>query len=44
MSSKRNNEPYDEGKIIQKHLENVNMDAWYYIYQVYVKSSGKNKD
>ncbi len=29
-------EPALEGKIIQEHLENVNMDAWYYIYQVYV--------
>ncbi len=29
-------EPSLEGKIIQEHLENVNMDAWYYIYQVYV--------
>ncbi len=29
-------EPTDDGKIIQKHLENVNMDPWYYIYQVYV--------
>ena len=29
-------EPALEGKIIQEHLENVNMDAWYYIYNVYV--------
>jgi len=29
-------EPSKKGKIIQEHLENVNMDAWYYIYQVYV--------
>ena len=28
-----------EGKIIQEHLENVNMDAWYYIYQVYVNNT-----
>ena len=25
-----------EGKIIQKHLEQINMDAWHYIYQNYV--------
>ena len=29
-------EPSLKGKIIQEHLENVNMDAWYYIYNVYV--------
>ncbi len=29
-------EPALKGKIIQEHLENVNMDAWYYIYNVYV--------
>ena len=29
-------EPALEGKIIQEHLENINMDAWYYIYNVYV--------
>ena len=34
-------EPTDDVKIIQKHLENVNMDPWYYIYQVYVNPSDK---
>jgi len=29
-------DPAIEGKIIQEHLENINMDPWYYIYQVYV--------
>jgi len=41
-------EPAIEGKIIQEHLENVNMDPWYYIYQVYVNphvgSKKKTKD
>ena len=48
MRKNPNKEPHEEGKIIQEHLENVNMDPWYYIYQVYVnptqKSSEKPKD
>jgi len=28
-----------DGKIIQKHLEQINMDAWHYIYQKYVNPS-----
>jgi len=28
-----------DGKIIQKHLEEINMDAWHYIYQKYVNPS-----
>ncbi len=36
-------EPSNEGKIIQEHLENINMDPWYYIYQVYVNPPDKNK-
>jgi hypothetical protein len=36
-------EPVDEGKVIQEHLENINMDPWYYIYQVYVNPSEKSK-
>lgn len=34
-------ENYDvsvQGKIILEHLENVNMDAWDYVYQVHVNS------
>jgi len=36
-------EPSIEGKIIQKHLENINMEPWYYIYQVYVNPPDKDK-
>ena len=36
MSNPDKEEPSIEGKIIQEHLENINMDPWYYIYQVYV--------
>lgn len=32
-----------EGRIILEHLENVNMDAWDYIYQVYVNPQGIKK-
>lgn len=48
MSSNSKKEPHEEGKLIQEHLENINMDPWYYIYQVYVnppqKSSEKPKE
>ena len=30
-----------EGKVIQEHLESINMDAWYYIYSVYVNPQKK---
>jgi len=43
MSNPVENEPAVEGKIIQEHLENVNMDAWYYIYQVYVNPPDKSE-
>jgi len=36
MNKPDEEEPAIEGKIIQEHLENINMDPWYYIYQVYV--------
>ena len=36
-------EPQDEGKIIQEHLENINMDPWYYIYQNYVNPREKTE-
>ena len=36
--------PAKKGDIIQRHLENVNMDPWYYIYQNYVNPTQKNKD
>ena len=36
-------EPNDEGKIIQEHLENINMDPWYFIYQNYVNPPEKKK-
>ena len=32
---KNDDEAVLEGKVIQEHLESVNMDAWYHIYQVY---------
>ena len=43
LPNSSNKEKNDEeaalkGKIIQEHLESINMDAWYYIYQVYVNS------
>jgi hypothetical protein len=36
MPNPDESDPAQTGKIIQKHLEQVNMDAWYYIYQKYV--------
>lgn len=36
MSKNSKKEPEDNGKLIQEHLENINMDPWYFIYQVYV--------
>jgi len=36
MPNTDESEPSKEGKIIQKHLEQVNMDAWNYIYQKFV--------
>jgi hypothetical protein len=48
MSKSPKKEPHEEGKLIQEHLEGINMDPWYFIYQVYVnppqKSSEKPKD
>ena len=38
---KNDEEAVLEGKVIQEHLESVNMDAWYYIYQVYVNPKNK---
>jgi len=32
-----------EGKIIQEHLESINMDPWFYIYQVYVNPPDLSK-
>jgi hypothetical protein len=43
MSNPDEEEPAIEGKIIQEHLENINMDPWYYIYQVYVNPPAANK-
>ncbi len=43
MITPEKNEAADEGKIILEHLENVNMDPWYYIYQVYVNPQDKSK-
>jgi len=43
MSSIDDEEPANEGKIIQEHLENINMEPWYYIYQVYVNPPDKAK-
>ena len=37
-------EPSEKGKIIQKHLEDVGMDAWYYIYQNFVNPPNKNQE
>ena len=43
MSDSRDKEPPKEGKIIQQHLENINMDPWYFIYQNYVNPTHKNE-
>jgi len=43
MSNSDVDDPAIEGKIIQEHLENINMDPWYYIYQVYVNPPDKSK-
>jgi len=43
VSNPDKEEPSIEGKIIQEHLENINMDPWYYIYQVYVNPPVGNK-
>ncbi|MFB5604626.1 MAG: hypothetical protein ACE5RQ_03470 [Nitrosopumilus sp.] len=36
MSKVPEKELEENGKLIQEHLENINMDPWYFIYQVYV--------
>lgn len=41
MSKPIDKEPSEKGKIIQEHLENINMDPWYFIYQVYVNPASK---
>lgn len=33
----------EQGKIIQEHLEKVNMEPWFYIYQVYVNPPEEKK-
>ena len=43
MSDSPKKEPPKEGEIIQKHLENINMDPWYFIYQNYVNPTHKNE-
>ena len=43
MNNPDEDEPAKEGKIIQEHLENINMDPWYYIYQVYVNPPDGSK-
>ena len=44
MSNSDKKEPQSEGKIIQEHLENINMDPWYFIYQVYVNPKEKKDE
>ena len=43
MNENSENEPVIEGKRIQEHLESINMDPWYFIYQVYVNPGKSNK-
>ena len=31
-----------KGKIIQEHLNNVNLDAWIYIYENFINSRNSN--
>ena len=35
--------PTKKGKDIENHLNNVNMDPWFYIYENYVKSDSKEE-
>ena len=44
MSKTSENEPENNGKLIQEHLENINMDPWYFIYQVYVNPRENDKE
>lgn len=32
-------DPELTGRIIKKHLEKINMDAWYYTYHAYLDAS-----
>jgi len=32
-----------KGKDIEKHLNNVNMDPWFYIYENFIKNNQKEK-
>ena len=41
MSNSHKKDLPKEGEIIQKHLENINMDPWYFIYQNYVNPTHK---
>jgi len=36
-------DPEKKGEMIRKHLENVNMEPWYFIYQNYVNPPHKNE-
>ena len=44
MSKTSDNDPTKNGKLIQEHLANINMDPWYYIYQVYVNPQKKDEN
>ena len=44
MNDGDKNEPNNDGKIIQEHLKNINMDPWYFIYQNYVNPPEKKKN
>lgn len=37
-------EPSRDGKLIQKHLEDIGMEPWYFIYQNYVNPTHQKKD
>ena len=36
-------EPAEEGKEIEEHLGNVNMDPWFYIYENFIKNGSEEK-
>ncbi len=36
-------EPVKKGKEIEEHLNSVNMDPWFYIYENYVKKESKEE-
>ena len=36
-------DPTKKGKEIERHLDNVSMESWFYIYENYVKNDSKEE-